>query len=366
MTTDPGIILFGKKIGLPETPKITYSEEKQNIHDATVCSSRLLTPHDQEKDESDDNPKTPPIEEQGTSENPQSTTIEGDSMDSQPKTLKKPDKILPCPRCNSMNTKFCYYNNSNINQPRHFCKSCQRYWTAGGTMRSMPVGAGRRKKKSTPSHCRFIISEDAFESVTATANHIEFTADSPKVLSFGSNTPHVGPNSSVSEKSDDRSSNSIAVKTNDFNRQIHWIPYNPWNPMPIPAMFPPGYTHMPIYPSSYWSSVSWLHPNGSILGKHSLDGEPMNPNGSHEEAKKQRSSILIPKTLRIDDPDEAAKSSIWATLGIKNENSDRRHAFKAFQAKGDEEKKRTEIKPCNVLQANPAALSRSNCFQERA
>ena len=37
----------------------------------------------------------------------------------QDKTLKKPDKILPCPRCNSMDTKFCYYNNYNVNQPRH-------------------------------------------------------------------------------------------------------------------------------------------------------------------------------------------------------------------------------------------------------
>jgi len=61
--------------------------------------------------------------------------------------LKKPDKLIPCPRCESVDTKFCYYNNYNINQPRHFCKSCQRYWTAGGTLRNVLVGAGRRKNK---------------------------------------------------------------------------------------------------------------------------------------------------------------------------------------------------------------------------
>lgn len=61
--------------------------------------------------------------------------------------LKKPDKILPCPRCSSMDTKFCYFNNYNVNQPRHFCKHCQRYWTAGGAMRNVPVGAGRRKNR---------------------------------------------------------------------------------------------------------------------------------------------------------------------------------------------------------------------------
>ena len=61
--------------------------------------------------------------------------------------LKRPDKVLPCPRCNSMDTKFCYFNNYNVNQPRHFCKNCQRYWTAGGAMRNVPVGAGRRKNR---------------------------------------------------------------------------------------------------------------------------------------------------------------------------------------------------------------------------
>ncbi|XP_074300921.1 cyclic dof factor 1-like [Silene latifolia] len=65
------------------------------------------------------------------------------------KSLKKPDKILPCARCNSIATKFCYFNNYNVNQPRHFCKDCQRYWTAGGTMRNVPVGAGRRKNKNS-------------------------------------------------------------------------------------------------------------------------------------------------------------------------------------------------------------------------
>ncbi|KAK1313309.1 Dof zinc finger protein DOF3.1 [Acorus calamus] len=57
---------------------------------------------------------------------------------------------LKCPRCDSTNTKFCYYNNYNLSQPRHFCKSCRRYWTKGGALRNIPVGGGSRKnsKKS--------------------------------------------------------------------------------------------------------------------------------------------------------------------------------------------------------------------------
>ncbi|KAJ0971823.1 hypothetical protein J5N97_019782 [Dioscorea zingiberensis] len=57
---------------------------------------------------------------------------------------------LPCPRCKSKDTKFCYFNNYNVNQPRHFCRSCHRYWTAGGTLRNVPKGAGRRKTRSSP------------------------------------------------------------------------------------------------------------------------------------------------------------------------------------------------------------------------
>ncbi|KAJ0264639.1 Dof zinc finger protein [Hirschfeldia incana] len=60
---------------------------------------------------------------------------------------------LKCPRCDSPNTKFCYYNNYNLSQPRHFCKSCRRYWTKGGALRNVPVGGGSRKnaKRSSTS-----------------------------------------------------------------------------------------------------------------------------------------------------------------------------------------------------------------------
>ncbi|OEL13051.1 Dof zinc finger protein DOF3.4 [Dichanthelium oligosanthes] len=52
---------------------------------------------------------------------------------------------LPCPRCESVNTKFCYYNNYNLSQPRHFCRACRRYWTRGGALRNVPVGGNTRK-----------------------------------------------------------------------------------------------------------------------------------------------------------------------------------------------------------------------------
>ncbi|XP_071737776.1 uncharacterized protein [Rutidosis leptorrhynchoides] len=62
-------------------------------------------------------------------------------------------EIAPnCPRCASPNTKFCYYNNYSLSQPRYFCKGCRRYWTKGGSLRNVPVGGGCRKnRRSRPA-----------------------------------------------------------------------------------------------------------------------------------------------------------------------------------------------------------------------
>ena len=55
------------------------------------------------------------------------------------------EQALHCPRCDSTNTKFCYYNNYSTAQPRHFCRACRRYWTHGGTLRDVPVGGASRR-----------------------------------------------------------------------------------------------------------------------------------------------------------------------------------------------------------------------------
>ena len=61
------------------------------------------------------------------------------------------EQVIKCPRCDSTNTKFCYYNNYNLSQPRHFCKNCKRYWTKGGTLRNIPIGGKTRKNKKPSS-----------------------------------------------------------------------------------------------------------------------------------------------------------------------------------------------------------------------
>ncbi|KAH9767704.1 hypothetical protein KPL71_011366 [Citrus sinensis] len=69
--------------------------------------------------------------------------------------MPQPETALKCPRCESTNTKFCYFNNYSLSQPRHFCKTCRRYWTRGGALRNVPVGGGcRRNKRSKGRNSR--------------------------------------------------------------------------------------------------------------------------------------------------------------------------------------------------------------------
>ncbi|KAF8402885.1 hypothetical protein HHK36_010977 [Tetracentron sinense] len=65
--------------------------------------------------------------------------------------VPQPEAALKCPRCESTNTKFCYFNNYSLSQPRHFCKTCRRYWTRGGSLRNVPVGGGCRRNKRSKS-----------------------------------------------------------------------------------------------------------------------------------------------------------------------------------------------------------------------
>lgn len=326
---------------------------------------------------------------------------EGKISDAKDKTLKKPDKIIPCPRCESMDTKFCYFNNYNVNQPRHFCKKCQRYWTSGGATRNLPVGAGRRKSKISASHYHHLDAVTAFQNLDGIQHH-SLKANG-KVLTLASelnipiinNIPNTEQGIPVSYGDNDNgadhssaSSATAAASTKDevgdngnrqnypcFNPQLPCFPCPPWpypsnavqwnSTVPSPGCFSPGFP-MPFYPASpYWGYTVPFYPapqqhtasrpNSQTLGKHSRDD---NKDNNPERC------LWAPKTLRFDDPEDAAKSSIWATLGIKHDSVDsiRGGAFKAFKLKDDEMTHAS--KHCRVLEANPAALSRSLYFHE--
>ncbi|KAK6802484.1 hypothetical protein RDI58_000264 [Solanum bulbocastanum] len=88
-------------------------------------------------------------------------------------------ELVPtCPRCGSTNTKFCYYNNYSLTQPRYFCKGCRRYWTKGGSLRNVPIGGGCRKSRrgkssSSTIHQHGLISRNLGHGVCLNHTNID-------------------------------------------------------------------------------------------------------------------------------------------------------------------------------------------------
>ncbi|XP_042422009.1 cyclic dof factor 3-like [Zingiber officinale] len=380
------------------------------------------------------------------------------------RVLKKPDKILPCPRCNSMDTKFCYYNNYNVNQPRHFCKNCQRYWTAGGTMRNVPVGAGRRKSKNSSSQCRnLVVPSDGLQSaqldtlqraipclpsnspqpLVRNGTVLKFGQEVPlcesiaSVLKIREQVPNADSGPTCGENREEPSCASAVEVTNvkenrpaesaadveqtgtqsfhnglaplphlqcypgapwaypctpvwnplvpaDVGRQSSEsscninsssIPWSPGGMMAVPP-FCAGTLPFPFMPAPFWGFAAW--PNGAwnppmIQSEGCISPSSSTSNSGHSGAvsptlgkhcrdssllseEKMEKSLWVPKTLRIDDPNEAAKSSIWATLGIKPDMGS------IFHSKAENKVRKFDAE--QVLHANPAALSRSQSFQE--
>ncbi|XP_042427259.1 cyclic dof factor 3-like [Zingiber officinale] len=380
------------------------------------------------------------------------------------RVLKKPDKILPCPRCNSMDTKFCYYNNYNVNQPRHFCKNCQRYWTAGGTMRNVPVGAGRRKSKNSSSQCRnLVVPSDGLQSaqldtlqraipclpsnppqpLVRNGTVLKFGQEVPlcesiaSVLKIREQVPNADSGPTCGENREEPSCASAVEVTNvkenrpaksaadveqtgtqSFHNGLAPLPHLqcypgapwaypctpvwnplvpvdvgrhssesscninsssiPWSPggmMAVPP-FCAGTLPFPFMPAPFWGFAAW--PNGAwnppmIQSEGCISPSSSTSNSGHSGAvsptlgkhcrdssllseEKMEKSLWVPKTLRIDDPNEAAKSSIWATLGIKPDMGS------IFHSKAENKVRKFDAE--QVLHANPAALSRSQSFQE--
>ncbi|KAG6434246.1 hypothetical protein SASPL_105869 [Salvia splendens] len=89
------------------------------------------------------------------------------------KVRPQKEEAINCPRCHSTNTKFCYYNNYSLTQPRYFCKTCRRYWTEGGTLRNVPVGGGSRKNKRS--------SSSSSSSSSLSTNISQFSSQNPKI-----------------------------------------------------------------------------------------------------------------------------------------------------------------------------------------
>ncbi|KAH0675131.1 hypothetical protein KY290_024156 [Solanum tuberosum] len=434
---DPAIKLFGKTIGMTqqETNCVYLHDDHTTSSPLSIDDDKITLEGEFTQSKQDDELVDPtadssiePETSSGISDDikmqdADKETLSSKSIEeedsSEEKALKKPDKLIPCPRCNSMETKFCYYNNYNVNQPRYFCKNCQRYWTAGGTMRNVPVGSGRRKNKSS-SISNYPLQAGRVEAA-AHGMHLPALRTNGTVLTFGSDKPlcdsmvsalNLAENShnmnrnefhgserrmpaigndqsngtcstasSVTDKESSAGTHDLANWNNfqPFPPQVPYFQGAPWPYSGFPVSFYPATPYWGCTVANPWN-VPWLSsdqssvqnnsPTSPTLGKHSRDESKIDPSQSRRrdanlQNREGERCVLIPKTLRIHDPNEAAKSSIWSTLGIRNEKIDSARGtmlFSAFNPKADHRNR--EHDTSFALQANPAALSRSLHFRE--
>ncbi|TKY48429.1 Dof zinc finger protein DOF3.6 [Spatholobus suberectus] len=129
-------------------------QQQQNQHQANGSNSPQLLPP---------LPQLPQAPHVGVEAGP----IRPGSMADRAKIAPQ-EGALKCPRCESTNTKFCYFNNYSLSQPRHFCKTCRRYWTRGGALRNVPVGGGcRRNKKNKRTRSKSPVSTSLPNSTSA-------------------------------------------------------------------------------------------------------------------------------------------------------------------------------------------------------
>ncbi|KAL6642939.1 hypothetical protein ACP70R_021120 [Stipagrostis hirtigluma subsp. patula] len=402
------IKLFGTTIPVPEA-----GDAKRDLqHSGSSSSSSESDVQDSSQQDASDPPPQPEVVD---AEDPKSSPSQpGDDMASQKEKLRKPDKVLPCPRCNSMDTKFCYFNNYNVNQPRHFCKNCQRYWTAGGAMRNVPVGAGRRKNKNAVAASHFLQrvraalpADDPLKTTNGTVLSFGH-GGAPAALDLAEQVSHLkekllvpvgnacsrpaaGPCSEASSNNQGCSKEKVTVEKPANGVQQHPTMW-PYGCAPPPAYYSSGIA-IPIYPAApgYWGCMvpgAWSLPwpvqpppssqglssptsapsvsSGSdslTLGKHPREGDE--GRGDHGGGK-----VWAPKTIRIDDADEVARSSIWSLIGIKGNKQHDADSCKqklgtVFEPKCEAEMaKHAVITSLPLLHANPVALTRSATFQE--
>ncbi|VVA92370.1 unnamed protein product [Arabis nemorensis] len=297
-------------------------------------------------------------ESKETSENSDQHSEITTTTSSEEKTtaLKKPDKILPCPRCKSADTKFCYYNNYNVNQPRHFCRNCQRYWTSGGSMRTVPVGSGRRKNKGW-------VSSDPYLHITSENTSNDYNSSSTKILSFESSESSVTDNASNHRSSDAKiTADSLSQDFNNFHGFLPPQVTSSVSPT-WPYQYPPNpsFYHMPVYwgcTVPFWSTQE----TSTCLGKRTRD------EASHETVRESKDAFV---RARLDSESQsnyneaslATKNHVWYPVPMKREKTEQFRFFK----KGSETKSnnRRSVPPTYFsLQANPAAMARSVNFRE--
>ncbi|GAB4857644.1 hypothetical protein Ancab_015550 [Ancistrocladus abbreviatus] len=177
------------------------------------------------------------------------------------KARPQKDQALNCPRCNSTNTKFCYYNNYSLTQPRFFCKTCRRYWTEGGSLRNIPVGGGSRKNKRSSSSTTSITIPSSTKSSSATNSSKiklpDFVASNSSHPSIAAAAQQQQQHNSKTDHHDGQDLNLGFPSNPEFRGLCEFIQ--------LPNMENTTKTHIPANPTTNTSSSATSTSNISAL-----------------------------------------------------------------------------------------------------
>mmetsp|Transcript_31940 Transcript_31940/g.90706 ORF Transcript_31940/g.90706 Transcript_31940/m.90706 type:complete len:654 (+) Transcript_31940:817-2778(+) len=253
--------------GESKTEKVSDQAGDGSLKDSGSQAGNEKAPNENSTERGGDDPANPEDSIMtgvtGGTENPDK------SGDGDKPKLPRPEGTCPCPRCGSVDTKFCYYNNYNMKQPRYFCKGCQRYWTAGGMLRNVPVGSGRRSKSASRS---------------AKKSEKSSMGSPPVPLSVMANP--IGPG-------------MAAPGAYAHNRHVLWDPADAGRDSPIPMMPEPypgmtsGYVPPGVHPM-YMSRVRSHGDHGAALGStNQSNGSSLSSARSHLGGQDLMSSDTI-------------------------------------------------------------------------
>lgn len=243
------IKLFGKTIQTPSAREVLVMHREASGEDDDKAASNeediheSIDPNHSYEEMSTEPSSSVTYEEKNNPDNQKSNG----SID---KPLRKPESILPCPRCKSKHTKFCYFNNYNVKQPRHFCKNCQRYWTAGGSIRNIPVGAGRRKSKSFAVYRHIRARNCAVDTLSSPTK--------PTLHSFGTDAPLSQSMASVLDFVETKPANETnEAEISNFYGLPRCLNGSDWGNSC--SYIPPQSTAIPFYfISAYWGTPDYI------------------------------------------------------------------------------------------------------------
>ncbi|PON92839.1 Zinc finger transcription factor [Trema orientale] len=199
------------------------------------------------------------------------------------KTRPQKEQALNCPRCSSTNTKFCYYNNYSLTQPRYFCKNCRRYWTEGGSLRNIPVGGGSRKNKrsssSTTSSSKMITRLPDLVHPSSTSQLINQAQDlnlgfppinsQVQLPNIENNKTHVSPSNTSPTSTSTTSNTTTANTTTTHFSALELLTgltsrgFNSFMPIPVPdpnstSVYTSGFPLVPEFKPSLNFSLDGL------------------------------------------------------------------------------------------------------------